>query len=48
MSVAGFENLVISYKCKTVYVYSETQYSFENLVNSYKCKTRLISLIFCS
>ena len=34
-----FENLVISYKCKTLYVLLYSGRAFENLVISYKCKT---------
>ena len=34
-----FENLVISDKCKTIYIKSELLYEFENLVISDKCKT---------
>ena len=35
-----FENLVISYKCKTENGNNTSLYKFENLVISYKCKTR--------
>ena len=34
-----FENLVISYKCKTINNINNPNNKFENLVISYKCKT---------
>ena len=34
-----FENLVISYKCKTNFPSDNLMPKFENLVISYKCKT---------
>ena len=34
-----FENLVISYKCKTWQYVARPNGRFENLVISYKCKT---------
>ena len=34
-----FENLVISYKCKTILSCNKWGNGFENLVISYKCKT---------
>ena len=36
-----FENLVISYKCKTDPDNEVNGNEFENLVISYKCKTRV-------
>ena len=36
---AQFENLVISYKCKTQKFPYQYPIGFENLVISYKCKT---------
>ena len=35
-----FENLVISYKCKTKEIPKIHPAQFENLVISYKCKTK--------
>ncbi len=39
VSVKEFENLVISYKCKTPVNFPRRTPPFENLVISYKCKT---------
>ena len=37
-----FENLVISYKCKTSNPKALIPNKFENLVISYKCKTSIL------
>ena len=39
-----FENLVISYKCKTILTSTERRKKFESLVIFYKCKTQLNEL----
>ena len=39
MRLTSFENLVISYKCKTIINTIVAVIPFENLVISYKCKT---------
>ena len=41
ININGFENLVISDKCKTVCRIVSCNFMFENLVISDKCKTTL-------